>query len=189
MDNVLIRKIIVCLIYSIVLVLMVAGCEAEEEEFDEKPLIAVNNYVYEMSNALLDDVLLADLEGWSRDYYDEEDDMPFYYDEERREWLEEHLNNLEALRSSHMDEQFPTAGEISDWEVVIVRGDYEWLLEGEAVNAALHKLEEIYNELTGVLKMIEDNDGELDMAQSERVLEILETIKPAVNEVREVFFR
>lgn len=187
MDNAWKRKIIFCYICSIILVVMMAGCEAEEEEFDEKPLIDVNNYVYEMSNALLDDVLLADLKGWTREYYD--DDLPFYYDQERCAWLEEHRNNLEAVRSSHLVDQFPAEEEIAEWELVVVRGDHEWLLEGEVVNDTLQKLDELYYELTGVLKMIGDNDGELDMAQSERVLEILETIEPRVNEVREVFFR
>lgn len=187
MDNALKRIIILPVIFIVILILIIAGCEAEEEEFDERPLIAVNNYIYEMSNALLDDILLADLKGWTREYYD--DDLPFYYDEERREWLAEHHNNLEAVRKSHRDEQFPTEGEIAEWEVIIVRGDHEWLLEGEEINDALQRLDKIYNELTGILKMIEYSEGELDIEQSEHVLAILETIEPRVNEVREVFFR
>ena len=180
-------KVHLIIIVSIFLGLLIAGCETEEEEFDERPLIAINDYVYELTNALLDDILLADLKGWTREYYEE--DLPFYYDQERREWLEEHRNNLEAIRKSHKDSQFPLEEDIAEWEVVVVRGENEWLLEGEEVNDTLKKLDEIYFELTDILKMIEDYEGELDIEQSERVLEILETIEPRVNEVREVFFR
>lgn len=181
------RKLFLLAAVAVISLLLLAGCEAEEEEFDERPLIAVNSYVYELSNALLDDLFLADLEGWSREYY--EDDLPFYYDQERRKWLAEHGKQLKTVRESHLEDQFPSEEEIAEWEVVVVRGDQEWLLEGDEVNDALQKLGDLYNEVMKVLEMIDETDGELDETQSKKVLEILETIEPRVNEVREVFFR
>lgn len=172
------------------LALFTAGCEPEEEEaFDERALVAVSNYVQEMTRALLDDTMIADLQGWVRDYYHEEDDLPLEYDEERREWLLEHRDRLQSLREQHLSDDFPTREEIAGWEVVIVRGDKEWLLEGEIVNEALDKLDALYLETTGVIEMIEEEEGELDFDQSERVLDLIDGIEPVVDEVREVFFR
>ncbi len=181
------RRLTVLLIITSFSVVMFTACETEEEVFDERPLIAVNSYIYELSNALIDDLFIADLKGWSREYY--EDDLPFYYDQERREWLAEHRKNLETIRNNHLVEQFPSEEEIAEWEVVIVRGDQEWLLEGDEVNNALQKLSDLFDEVMEILEMIEDAEGELDEAQSKQVLEVLEIIEPRVNEVREVLFR
>ncbi len=159
----------------------------EEEEFDEAALIAVDNYVEEMTEALSDSTLRADLMGWSRDYY--EDEMPFYYDEERREWLGGNKEILETLRRRHRENSFPEVEEIADWQIVIVRGEREWMLEGEEVITALGKLDDLYDEVTGTIAMIINNEGELDMPQSEQVLELLEEIDPVVEEVRSVFYR
>ena len=167
------------------LALFSASCQPEEEEeFDQEALVAVDNYINEMTGALSDATLRADLKGWVRDYY--EDDLPLYYDEERREWLKEHKEELERVRQKHLHSGFPTAEEISEWQVVVVRGDMEWMLEGEEVIQALRQLDELYEEITGTIDMIIDNDGELDMQQSERVLELLDEIDPAVEEIRSV---
>lgn len=167
------------------LALFSASCQPEEEEeFDQEALVAVDNYINEMTGALSDATLRADLKGWVRDYY--EDDLPLYYDEERREWLKEHKEELERVRQKHLNSGFPTAEEISEWQVVVVRGDMEWMLEGEEVIQALRQLDELYEEITGTIDMIIDNDGELDMQQSERVLELLDEIDPAVEEIRSV---
>ncbi len=170
------------------LALFSASCQPEEEEeFDQEALVAVDNYINEMTGALSDATLRADLKGWVRDYY--EDDLPLYYDEERREWLKEHKEELERVRQKHLHSGFPTTKEISEWQVVVVRGDMEWKLEGEEVIQALRQLDALYEEITGTIDMIIDNDGELDMQQSERVLELLDEIDPAVEEIRSVLFR
>ncbi len=163
------------------------GClpEEEEEVFDEAALRAVNQYVEEMSTALRDTI--PDLKGWVREYYEE--DLPLTYDEERREWLKEHKENIEAVSDKYRENDFPTEEEIAEWEVVVVRDQSEWVLEGEEVNAALEKLDELRAEVTGTIEMIDRNDGELDMEQSEKVLELIEDIEPTIEEVRAVFFR
>lgn len=171
----------------VVFSLSAAGCEPEEEEpeVDEEALVAINDYVEEMT-ALLPEVKI-DLQGWSKDPHSE-DDMPFEYDEERRQWLREHREDIEAVRDRHLDTEFPTAEEIEAWDVIIVRGDREWELDGEKWLAALDRLEDLVGEVTGVITMILEEDGELDMEQSERILELIEEIEPEIEAVRPVIF-
>ena len=176
------------LILMLGLVLLTAACQPEEEEeFDQGALVAVDKYINEMTEALSDETLRADLKGWVRDYY--EDDLPLYYDEERREWLKEHKEELGRVRQKHLNGGFPTDEEISEWQVVVVRGDTEWMLEGEEVIIALRQLDRLYEEITGTIDMIIGSEGELDMQQSERVLALLDGIDPAVEEIRSVLFR
>lgn len=181
--------LLICLV--LVPVLAAAGCqpgEIEEEEFDRDALMAVDTYIVEMGEALKEDTLRADLQGWVRGYY--EDDLPFYYDEERREWLNEHLVSLEKLKRKHLEgSDFPSKDEIAEWDVVVVRGEEEWQLEGEEVLSGLGTLNELYDEMIAVITMIIDNEGELTMEQSERVLTLLDEIEPAVKEARSVFKR
>lgn len=180
--------IIALLILAAGLAFFASACQPEEEEeFDETLLTAVDSYVEEMTEALSDSTLRADLQGWVREYYEEE--MPFYYDEERREWLEEHKEELEGVRQRYRGNDFPSIEEITEWQIVVVRGEREWNLEGEEVIAAIDNLDALYAEVTGTIDMILDNAGELDMQQSERVLELLEEIDPVLGEVRSVFFR
>ena len=168
--------------------LALSGCQPEVVEVDEAELLAVNSYVEEMSVALLDDTLMADLKGWVREYY--EDEMPLRYDEERREWLAGHRDNLETLRKKHLEgSTFPTRETIAAWEVLLVRGDHEWLLEGITVIEALDELDLLYSEITEVIEMIIAQDGELDMAQSEQVMDLVEKIEPRVEFARTVFFQ
>ncbi len=175
---------LVCLIFA------VAGCEPEqeEEEFDQAALEAVDDYIVEMGKALKEETLRADLKGWVREYY--EDDLPLYYDEERRGWLEEHRESLEELKRSHMESsEFPTEEEIAGWEVIVVRGGEEWLLKGEEVLSGLDTIDALYDEMVNVIAMITRQEGELDMAQSERVLDLIDEIDPAVAEARSVLNR
>ncbi len=167
--------------------LATAGCEPEEEEpeVDEEALVAINDYVEEMT-ALLPGVKI-DLQGWSKDPHSE-DDMPFEYDEERRQWLREHREDIEAVRDRHLDTEFPAAEEIETWDVIIVRGDREWELDGGKWLTALDRLEDLVGEVTDVIAMILEEDGELDMDQSERVLELIEEIEPEIEAVRSVIF-
>lgn len=168
--------------------LAVSGCQPEVVVVDEEELLAVNSYVEEMSVALLDDTLMADLKGWVREYY--EDELPLRYDEERREWLAGHRDNLETLRNKHLEgSAFPARETIATWEVLLVRGDHEWLLEGITVIEALDELDLLYGEITAVIEMIIDQDGELDMAQSEQVMALVEKIEPRVEFARTVFFQ
>ena len=174
------------------MVLSTSGClpeEQEEEEFDRAALVAVDNYIEEMSGALDDSTLRADLQGWCRDYY-EDDGPPFYYDEERREWLGEHKENLMDLREKHLARsEFPEREKISEWEVVIVRGEREWMLYGEEVIEALDNLEALYTEVITVIEMIIESEGELNYQQSVRVLELLDDINPTLEKAASVFDR
>lgn len=171
----------------LLLIAVAAGCQPEPEEFDESALITVSDYVDQMTTALLDSTLEADLKGWVRDYY--EDDLPLRYDEERRQWLAEHGENLETLYGQHRSSGFPADEEIAGWQVVVVRGENEWLFDGAEALGALEKLEALYRELLGVIGMIVESTGELSMEQSERVLELIDDLEPRVYEIREVYFR
>jgi len=171
------------------LALLGTGCAEEEEEearFKEEDLYAVNAYVEELTPVLLD--VVPDLKGWTRDPHAEED-MPFEYDEERREWLQEHKGTIEDVQDEHLDETFPEMETIEHWEVVVVRGDREWLMEGDEVVEALEKLNQFSDEMTGAIEMIVKSSGELDEEQSEEVLEVIERTEPVVTEVREAIFR
>lgn len=179
------KTIFILLMLSVAIVS--TGCQPEPEEFDESALIAVNDYVDEMTTAMLDATLEADLKGWVRDYY--EDDLPLRYDEERRQWLAEHAENLERIHGRHRNSGFPADELIASWQVVIVRGENEWLLEGSEALGALENLEALYRELLDVIKLIVESAGELSMEQSERVLELIDDLEPRVYEVREVYFR
>lgn len=181
----MLRKVLImCLL--VILLLVGSACQPEPEEFDEEALLALNNYVDELSTAMLDQTLKADLKGWVRDYY--EDDLPLQYDEERRAWLAEHRDNLNEVRRRHRTAAFPSDETIAGWQVIVVRSGSEWLLEGEEALAALNKLESIYAELIAVIEMIIGEEGELDMPQSERVLELIDELEPQVNEVRAYYF-
>ena len=181
------KFLLITLLFMLIAFTFTAGCQPEPEEFDESALIAVNNYVDEMTTALLDSTLEADLKGWVRDYY--EDDLPLLYDEERQQWLTEHGENLEQLYGRHRNSGFPAEEQIADWQVVIVRGENEWLLEGQEALGALEKLEALYRELLDVIGMIVESAGELSMEQSEQVLELIDDLEPRVYEIREVYFR
>jgi len=178
-------------ITAIILFSLAAACgcsPSEPEEFDEAALIAVNAYVDEMTAALLDKTLEADLKGWIREPY--EDELPLRYDEERREWLGEHAENLEAIHRKHLQgDNFPSEEQIASWQVVVIRGEDEWMMQGGEVLAALEELENLYNDLTGTIEMINNSGGELDLEQSEDVLQLLEEISPRVKDVRAVFHR
>ncbi len=182
----MLKKTLMIVLLSL-MIAFAAGCQPEPEEFDESALIAVNDYVDEMTTALLDSTLEADLKGWVRDYYEE--DLPLRYDEERRQWLSEHGENLETLYGRHRNSEFPSEEKIADWQVVIVRGENEWLLEGSDALGALENLEALYRQLLGVIAMIVESAGELSMEQSERVLELIDDLEPRVYEIREVYFR
>ncbi len=188
-----ITTLFVLLLIISAIIFLSAGCSLiepeEEEEFDRAALFAVDSYIKEMTNYLSDITLRADLKGWSRDYYEDES-PPFYYDEERREWLREHKEEITALRQNHLEgSNFPTREEVFEWEIIVVRSEHEWMLYGEEVVEALDSLDRIYEEVIGVISMIIENEGDLDVQQSERVLNLIEDLDTAVDEVRGKFFR
>ena len=171
------------------LALLSAGCaeeEVEEPEFKEEDLYAVNAYVEELTPVLLE--VVPDLKGWKRDPHAEED-IPFEYDEERREWLRGHKETIEAVQDEHLNETFPEKETIERWEVVVVRGDREWLMEGDEVVEALETLNQFSDEMIGTIETILNRSGELDEEQSEEVLAVIERTEPVVAEVREAIFR
>lgn len=177
--------------YTVILICLaitffaVTGCEPEEEEeeFDREALMAVDRYIVEMGEALKEETLRADLKGWVREYY--EDDLPLYYDEERREWLDEHRAVLQQEQRKHLEgSNFPAEDEIAEWDVIVVRGDEEWQLVGEDVLEGLHTINDLYDEMITVIEIIIEQEGELNMTQSERVLDLLDDIEPAVEEAR-----
>ncbi len=171
------------------LVLSGAECEPEEEEgpeVDEAALVAINDYTEEMTAALPE--VKIDLQSWSKEPH-AEDDPPFSYDEKSREWLSEHKVKLQEIRARHLDTAFPDEKEIASWDVIIIRGEEEWQLDGEKWLAALERLEDLVDEVIGVITMVNAEKGELDMEQSERVLELIEVIEPEIKAVRSVIFR
>jgi len=182
-----VKLILACTIAVAVAALFVSGCAEEvvEEEFDDAALLAVDQYVEEMTEAVLD--VKPDLQGWIREPYQE--DLPLRYDEERIEWLGEHRDRLTELDSRYREGDFPADEEITAWQVVVVRGDKEWLLKGNEVLEALNRLDQLTGEVSGAIEIIEVTGGELDMDQSEEIIELIDKIEPVVEQIRGVFFR
>lgn len=177
---------LICLI----LILSGATCLPEEdpvEDVDEKALQAINSYVEEITARLLDETLQADLKGWTRRPH--EDDMPYTYDEERRQWLEGHSREIKDLRREHLDDNYPSLEEVASWEVIVVRGGQEWTVDGEEWAGALVRLEELIEELVVVIHIIVASGGELDRDQSKRVEALAASIEPEVKAVRSIIFR
>jgi hypothetical protein len=166
---------------------VLCGCSEEvvEEEFDESDLVAVDEYIEEMTEELLD--IKPDLQGWIREPYQE--DLPLRYDEERIGWLKEQQERLAEIENLYRQGDFPTEEEITSWEVVVVRGEKEWLLEGREVLGALDKLEQLKGKVSGAIEMIETSGGELNMEQSEEVMALIDELEPEVEEIRAVLFR
>ena len=179
------RYLFIMLMVAALIVFGVAGCRPDEDDFDEAALVAVNDYIEEVSKALLD--ALPDLLGWVREPYS--DNLPLRYSEERQELLQKHQDILGEVRKRHLNVDFPTIEEMTRWNVVAVRGDQEWLLEGPVLTDALVNLEELTVDLIGTIEMVIESDGKLDLTQSEQVLKLIDRIEPEIEEVRYVLFR
>jgi len=166
--------------------LLPAGCAApeEEEEFDTSALVAIEEYIDELTMALIDTA--PDLLGWVRTPYS--DNLPLVYDSERIEWLEDHLTELEAIHSRRMGSGFPTEEEIAGWEVIVIRGGSERLLLGAEVLEILGRLEVLYGEVHEAIELIAVNEGELDLARSEQVMALAEGLEARAGEIREQTF-
>lgn len=170
--------------YILLICLSLLSISCQPEEVDEAALVAVNDYIENATALILE--LHPDLLGWVRQPYS--DNLPLVYDGERREWLQEHQENLLAIRQAPLDDIFPSAEIISRWKVVVVRGEQEWLLEGPALVDSLTSLEELIDEIIEIINLIVDHNGELDMLQSNRVLSLVDKIEPEVEEIRAVLF-
>ena len=165
--------------------LWTTGCQPGEKEFDEAAFITVNDYAEEMTVAMLD--LLPDLQGWIREPYS--DNLPLRYDQERLEWLQDHREYIAIIRQRYSGIGYPTTEEIASWQVVMVRGEQEWLLEGADLAEALEKLDHLGEGLSEALEMIEESTGKLDTGQSEQVLTLIDEIEPVIEAVRSLLFR
>ncbi len=167
------------------LMVLASGCAEEAEPLDEAKLEILDSYTIEMSPALLD--VVPDLEGWVRKPYS--DNLPLVYDQERVEWLQEHAEKITGIRTRNLDRGLPAYNEIADWEIVVVRGEQEWLLNGPGLAAALEDFDRVVYETVALIELIAEEDGELNMAQSDRVLELIERLEPVVDNLRAVQFR
>ncbi len=179
------RYLFIMLLVAALIVFGAAGCRPEEDDFDEAALVAVNDYIEEISTVMLD--TLPDLLGWVREPYS--DNLPLRYSEERQEWLQKHQGILREVRKRHLNEEFPTVKEMTRWNVVVVRGDQEWLLEGPELIEALANLEALSAEISAAVTAIVESGGELDLVRSDEILSLVEKIEPTVEEARAVLFR
>lgn len=161
------------------------GCTPEVKEVDPAALNAVDHYVEELTIAILE--AEPDLRGWVREPY--AGDLPLVYDTERIDWLKEHRLKIEAAEQLRDAKAFPAESDILRWKVVVVRGENEWLLEGQVVNNALKELQILSEEITAAITLIEAETGELSLEQSADILELVEEIKPRIEAVREVFYK
>jgi len=169
----------------ILLLLCLSGCQEPVVEVDPEELNLIDHYVEELTLSLLD--LEPDLMGWIREPYSE--NYPLKYDEERIAFLEEHLKNIRAIRELRQNETFPDESTILQWQVIVVRGSEEWLLEGPAVVNALSRIETLGDRVEQAISMIVDSEGTLDPAQSDLVLALIEELPLEIEEIREVFYK
>ena len=174
-------KLILCMV---LLSLSLLNLSCQPEQIDEAALIAVNKYIQDLTAAILDSH--PDLLGWVREPYS--DNLPLRYDEDRIEWLREHKEKFETIRQDYLNDEFPTTAEVARWKVVVVRSDQEWLLEGPELVEAMTILEELYVDVSAAIVMIIENSGELNLNQSDQVLNLVDRIEPEIEAVRKVLF-
>jgi len=166
-------------------VFVVTGCQGGQKEVDPEKLNLVDHYVEDLTKALLD--AEPDLLGWVREPYSE--NLPLKYDNDRLALLDEHKQKIEAIRERRQGVEFPTEDEIADWQVIVVRGDDEWLLEGSSVLEALLELDTLSDRFTAAVELIADNEGVMTMTQSELIITLTEELLPAVETIRAVLYR
>lgn len=181
-DNLVIKYLVVTIL---AVVFVVTGCQGGQKEVDPEQLNLVDHYVEDLTKALLD--AEPDLLGWVREPYS--DNLPLKYDNDRLALLDEHMQKIMAIRERRQGVDFPTEDEIADWQVIVVRGDDEWLLEGSSVLEALLELDILSDRFTAAVELIVDNEGVLTMTQSELIITLTEELLPAVEAIRAVFYR
>jgi hypothetical protein len=183
-----VKRLLLVLSVTLVVTLLsfvITGCQAQPKEVDPAVLNLVDHYVEELTAALLD--AEPDLLGWIREPY--ADDIPLKYSEERIGWLLEHRTRIEEIRQLRASDLFPAEADIALWQVIVVRGDDEWLLEGPAVIGALSELETLSDRVIDAIEMIKDGNGELSLTESQGIIKLTEEINPAVEEIRAVFYK
>jgi hypothetical protein len=169
----------------VILCCFLPGCQEPVVEVDPAQLYMIDQYVEELSVALLDTE--PDLLGWIREPY--ADDMPLKYSDERITLLKEHLHKIGQLKKIREIDDFPSKELISKWQVIVVRGDDEWLLEGPEIVEALEALDLLSSRVEQTIDQIAANDGVLDMEQSETVVALTEELALVVEEIRAVFYK
>ncbi len=162
-----------------------AGCQEPVIEVDPEDLSLIDQYVEELSQALID--VEPDLLGWVREPYS--DNYPLKYNEERIAIIAEHLEKIRQIREQRQKDTFPDQDIIAKWQVVVVRGSDEWFLEGLAVVDALDRLEMLCARVEQACAMIIDSEGMLDAEQSQFVVTLIEELTPEIEAIRVVFYK
>jgi hypothetical protein len=173
---------------TIIILLIVgsfSGCREPVVEVDPDQLNLVDHYVEELTSAVLDSE--PDLLGWVREPYS--DNMPLKYNEERISLLSLHQEKIKQIYAIRDNSEFPSTEVLAKWQVIVVRGADEWLLEGPQVIETLHTLEELSDRVDQAITMISEHDGVLDMEQSELIIDLTDELVPAVEAIRAVFYK
>jgi hypothetical protein len=169
----------------LIAVCFTAGCQEPVIEVDPEDLNLIDHYVEELTHTLLD--VEPDLLGWVREPYAE--NFPLKYNEERIILLAGHLEKISRIREKRQAETFPPEEIIAKWQVIVVRGSDEWLLEGPVIIEALGRLEELSDRVEQSIKVIIDSEGSLDEAQSENIIALIEELSPTIEDIRAVFYK
>lgn len=164
---------------------LVSGCQEPVVEVEPDQLNLVDHYVEELTSTLLD--CEPDLLGWVREPYS--DNLPLKYNEERIDLLSLHQEKNNQIRDLRNSTEFPVDEDMAKWQVIVVRGDDEWLLEGAQVLETLHTLEVLSDRVEQAIAMILEHDGVLDMEQSALIIELTDELVPAVEAIRAVFYK
>jgi len=162
-----------------------AGCREPDLEVDSEDLSLIDQYIEELSLALLD--VEPDLLGWVREPYS--DNYPLKYSEERIILLTEHLKIIQQIRKQRQKDTFPDEDIIAKWRVVVIRGSNEWFLEGPAVVDALTRLAMLSDRVEQAIALIIDNEGKLDADQSQLVVTLIEELAPEIEAIRVIFYK
>jgi hypothetical protein len=180
-------KVYKCII-SILILLSVgsfSGCREPVVEVDPDQLNLVDHYVEELTSVLLDSE--PDLLGWVREPYS--DNLPLKYNEERIKLLSLHQEKIKQICTIRDSANFPSTEVLAKWQVVVVRGDDEWLLEGSQVIETLQTLEVLSDRVDQAIDLISEHDGLLDMEQSVLIIKLTDELVPAVEAIRAVFYK
>jgi len=154
-------------------------------EVDPDQLNLVDHYVEELTSVLLDSE--PDLLGWVREPYS--DNLPLKYNEERIKLLSLHQDKIKQIYMIRDSADFPSPEVLNKWQVIVVRGDDEWLLEGSQVLETLQTLEVLSDRVDQAIDLISEHDGLLDMDQSALIIELTDELVPAVEAIRAVFYK
>jgi hypothetical protein len=158
------------------LFLLPAGCGLKGK-LDREAFLAVNAYVEEIVQAV--SAALFDLDVWARDMSDQE----------RIEWLEERKETLLWISREHLDHNFPSYEEMANWTVPVKRGEAEWIIEGEALTAAVKEMISASEALVEVLELIVNARGDLSEAELESVELVKSKARTATSNINSLFFR